>query len=103
MGPSDRTLPHTHTHNSIQIVHSNLGEKEGRRRRTESPVARDEHDPLLIDHTAEPVRADIPLRERGERRDVLDADDDCAGAGAADEVVEDAREVARARADVEYP
>ena len=84
--------------------------------RTESPVARDEHDLLLVDRTAEPVRADVPLRERGERRYVLDADDDdrarsrsgfrvarLPGAVAAcGELVQDAREVARSGTDVEH-
>jgi len=42
--------------------------------RTESAVARDEHDRLLVDRASEPVRAYVPLRERGELRYVLDAD-----------------------------
>ncbi len=105
------------------------GEGEGRggkerrdaKKRTQSPVARDEHDRLLVERSAEPVRADIALRELGERGYVLDADDDAcsdsdsgSGSGssrasllrgvtgtASDEVVQDAREVARSRADVE--
>jgi len=92
--------------------------------RTESPVARDEHDLLLVDRITEPVRADVPLRSRGERRYVLDADDDdndragartCVrsrsgfraarlpgGVAACGELVQDAREVARSRTDVEH-
>lgn len=66
---------------------------------------------MLVDRGAEPVRADVLLRERGERRYVLDADDGTGtGAGAAaaatataaDEVVAYACEVARAGADVEH-
>lgn len=78
------------------------------RRRTESPVACDEHDRLFVDGCAESVRAYVLLRERGERRYVLDADDGvCAATAAAllhpaDEVVAHARKVARACADVEH-
>jgi len=65
----------------------------------EPPVASDEHDGLPVERGAEPVRADVRLRERGQRGHVLDPDD---GAAVwADEPVEHAREVARACADVE--
>jgi len=50
-------------------------ERERGHERTESAVARDEHDRLLVDRTSEPVRAYVPLRERGELRYVLDAYD----------------------------
>ena len=42
--------------------------------RTESPVASDEDDSLRVERGAEPVGADVALRELGEHGDVLDAD-----------------------------
>jgi len=84
---------------------------------TESPVARNEHDRLLVDRSAKPVGAYVSLCERGERRYVLDADDGARSATSttfffllllllllrvANEVAEHACEIARSDTDVEY-
>ena len=84
MGPWKRTLSYTHkippraTRHVRVRVRGTARERERERdgeRRTESTVAREEHDRLLVDRGSEPVRAYVPLCERGELRYVLDADD----------------------------
>ena len=96
---------------TFQFAPSKRATRCGWKTLTESPVACDEHDRLFVDGGAEPVRAYVLLRERGERRYVLDADDGVRAATAtitaallhtADEVVAHARKVARACADVEH-